>query len=302
MSFRGRSKLVPVPGGEVFVNTVNEEMPGTPLLIIPGGPGYPEDFEPLRSLNRPVVTYHQLGSGHSRFVGQEKPENDYLWTLDRSVDELHAVMKGINLRRVNLLGYSYGGMVLTESLLREYNQNRLPKGVNSVIFASTPFSEQVVTDDLHRMLGQEFVDKIIYYEDNGKTDDPEYIESIQTFTEKYILGVGFDPDQHESLRFSEATFGKNVALAMVGHSEINPKGALKGYEKRLLIHALRGLPVLITCGRMDEVTPASMEEARNLIPQAELVVFEESAHFAQWTEADKFRLVVDDFLMRTDAI
>ncbi|MEN9407940.1 MAG: hypothetical protein RLZZ455_1156 [Candidatus Parcubacteria bacterium] len=300
MVHRGRTGFVPVPGGEVFVNVVNEEIPRTPLLIVPGGPGYPEDFEPLRALDRPVVTYHQLGSGYSRFEGQEDSSHNHLWTLQRSIDELHAVIEGVGHRTVNLLGYSYGGMVVTEALLQQYRQNHLPEHVQSVIFASTPFSEQVVTDDLREMLGQDVVEMITQYENSGNTQSPEYQDAMREFTQKHILGLGFDPDTHESLRFSEATFGESVALAMVGHSEINPTGLLKGYNNLSSLSMIRGIPVLITCGRHDEVTPHSMQDALTNLPHAELVVFEESAHFAQWTEAEKYKTVVREFLSRVD--
>ena len=302
MTHRGRTGYVPVPGGEVFVNVVNEEIPRSPLLIVPGGPGFPEDFEPLRALDRPIVTYHQLGSGYSRFEGQEDPSHNHLWTLQRSVDELHAVVEGVGLGRVNLLGYSYGGMVVTEALLQQYRKNRLPAYVQSVIFASTPFSEQVVTDDLREMLGQDFVERITQYENSGNTQSQVYQDAIREFTQKHILGTGFDPDAHESLRFSEATFGENVALAMVGHSEINPTGALKGYDNLSALSMIRGIPILLTCGRDDEVTPRSMEDAKRHLPHASLVVFEESAHFAQWTEGEKYRSTIETFLSGVDVI
>jgi proline iminopeptidase len=58
-------------------------------------------------------------------------------------------------------------------------------------------------------------------------------------------------------------------------------------------------PTLVTVGRHDWVTPVSSSETiANLMPNAELVVFEKSGHSPQKEERDKFQRVLRDFVDR----
>jgi proline iminopeptidase len=62
---------------------------------------------------------------------------------------------------------------------------------------------------------------------------------------------------------------------------------------------LRGItcPTLVTVGRDDWITPVpASEEIASLIPNARLVVFEESGHSPQLEEPEKFQRTVRDFL------
>ena len=56
------------------------------------------------------------------------------------------------------------------------------------------------------------------------------------------------------------------------------------------------LPVLITSGRYDEMTPALIKPLMEGIPGAESMVFEDSAHLATAEEPERYRLVVASVL------
>ena len=71
-----------------------------------------------------------------------------------------------------------------------------------------------------------------------------------------------------------------------------------GYDLKPRLPSLR-CPVLVTVGRHDWVTPVSMAETiADLVPDAELVVFEESGHSPQVEERDAFLATVRAFLDR----
>ncbi|HZS14486.1 MAG TPA: alpha/beta hydrolase, partial [Candidatus Dormibacteraeota bacterium] len=62
-------------------------------------------------------------------------------------------------------------------------------------------------------------------------------------------------------------------------------------------------PALVTVGRHDWITPvAAAEEIARLIPNAELVVFEESGHSPQLEEPERFQRTVRDFLVRAGVL
>jgi pimeloyl-ACP methyl ester carboxylesterase len=120
----------------------------TPLLCLHGGPGMPSDaLEPLEALaatGRAVIRYDQLGCGRS-----DRPSDSSLWTTSTFVDELVAVRRALGLKRVHLLGWSWGGMLALEYLL-----DRQPEGVASLVLASSPASAPLWREEVLRLRAQ----------------------------------------------------------------------------------------------------------------------------------------------------
>lgn len=88
---------IEVTGGKVWYIIHNETAEGTPLLILHGGPGSSSySLQGLKDLatDRPVILYDQLGCGKS-----DRPDDDSLWTLDRFVEEVAQVRKGLELKK-----------------------------------------------------------------------------------------------------------------------------------------------------------------------------------------------------------
>src|SRR5262245_47113538 len=88
-----------VPGGKVWWRRVGSG-PKTPLLLLHGGPGCGHNYLlPMKALadDRPVIFYDQLGCGLS-----DAPEDDKLYTIPRSVEEVDAVRKALKLDRIVL--------------------------------------------------------------------------------------------------------------------------------------------------------------------------------------------------------
>ena len=61
------------------------------------------------------------------------------------------------------------------------------------------------------------------------------------------------------------------------------------------------MPTLVTCGRYDEITPGCSEAIVAGIPDARMVVFEESAHVAHLEEPEAYARIVEEFLARREA-
>ena len=103
-----------------------------PVLMLHGGPGGSHDsFEPLERFaetGRPVVLYDQVGCGDS-----EGPDDVSLCTVSLFLEQLICLREALGLRRVHLLGHSWGGM-----LVQEYALTR-PRGLASpTLVGSTP--------------------------------------------------------------------------------------------------------------------------------------------------------------------
>jgi proline iminopeptidase len=60
------------------------------------------------------------------------------------------------------------------------------------------------------------------------------------------------------------------------------------------------LPALFTCGRFDEGPPETTVWYQRLVPNAEMVVFEQSAHTAHFEESQKYIEVLRYFLYHVE--
>jgi proline iminopeptidase len=113
--------------GQIFYRTAGYDKPGTPILVLHGGPAYPHNYlETLDSLSdkRPVIYYDQMGCGKS---GPLTKEN---WTIDYYVSELAEVVKLLKLDKFHLFGHSWGTIISEEYILKEP-----PQGLKKVIMS-----------------------------------------------------------------------------------------------------------------------------------------------------------------------
>ncbi len=262
-----------------------------PLLVLHGGPGFPhdylEDLAPLAEGGRAVVFYDQIGCGRS-----DHPDDPALWVMDTFVDEIGAVRDIIGLSRIHLLGHSWGGWLALEYALRR------PPGLASLILASTCASVPALAAETKRLkesLPADVQETIDRHEAEGTTDDDAYAEATMAYYTQWLCRRYPFP---EHVMRSFTNLREEVYGTMSG-PEWNITGNLKDWD---VTHRLSELdvPVLITSGRHDEMTPALVQSLVDGIHGAKWVLFEESAHFAMAEEPERFRRVVDAFLNRID--
>ena len=263
-----------------------------PLLILHGGPGFPhdylEDLAELADTGRAVVFYDQLGCGES-----DHPDDPALWVMNTFVDEVSAVREGIGLERVHLLGHSWGGWLALEYALRH------PPGLASLILASTCASLPAFAAETKRLkqsLPADVQETIARHEAAGTIHDDEYVKATMVYYTQWLCRR--DPFPEHVLR-SFTNMREEIYATMQG-PEWNVTGNLKNWDVTDRLGEL-DLPVLITSGRYDEMTPALIKPLVERIPGAVPVVFEDSAHLAMAEEPERYRRVIESFLSRVES-
>lgn len=271
---------MPAPGGKL------------PLLLLHGGPGFPHDYlEDLAELaegGRPVVFYDQLGCGKS-----DHPADSALWVMETFVEEVATVREALGLDRVHLFGNSWGGWLALEYALRG------PAGLASLILASTCASLPAFAMETLRLkesLPPEVQEVIDRHEAEGTTDDPAYAEATMAYYTKWVCRL--DPFPEHVMR-SFSNLSEDVYGTMQG-PEWNVTGNLRDWDVTARLGELE-LPVLVTSGRSDEMTPPLVEPLVAGIRGAEHVVFEESSHVAMVEEPDRYREILESFCSRVEA-
>lgn len=281
-----------VTGGRVWYRVVGTES-GIPLLLVHGGPGYPSHYlEPLSGLSdeRPVIFYDQLGCGRS-----DRPDDTSLWKIERFVDELARVRKALNLKKVHILGHSWGASLAVDYMLT----NPSPRGVESLILASPFLSASRYLKDVekHRAaLPEDLQEILIKHEKSGTFNSREYNKAVSVYYRRHVCRLK-GPDKN----IRAATRGSNGKIyeLLWGPHEFYGTGPLKDYERTDRLHEIK-VPTLFTCGRYEGVTPEAAAWFQSLVKGAKLAVFEESAHMAINEEPRRFTRELRDFLKNVE--
>jgi len=288
---RTEEGTIAVPGGNVWYKSVGEgDLP--PLLVVHGGPGFTHNYlTPLEDLadQRRVIYWDQLGCGRS-----ERPTDDSLWTMDRSLREVDAVREHLDLGRHHLFGNSWGGM-----LVQQYVLDRRPDIVSLMVsnsLASMPkFREDTIR--LKGQLPQDVQDTIDFHEDNELYFCPEYQGAIAIWYQTFICRMKPWP---RGLEESFAGVGMDIYMAMIGPSDFKVTGNLREWNIMDRLGEI-SVPTLFVAGRYDECTPEHMKMMHDRVPGAEWALFENSAHMPFYEEREACMATMGDFLSRTES-
>lgn len=280
---------VAVPGGRVWY-TVSGAGPGTPLLMLHGGPGTPSSYlAPLQALgdDRPVIRYDQLGGGRS-----DHPADTSLWRTQRFVAELQALRDSLGLDEVILYGHSWGTM-----LAAAYMETK-PTGVKGVVFASPALSAARWTrdaDSLITLLPDSFQRAIAESNRSGAYDTPAYQAAMRAYYARHL--------QRDTTTTPADTTGAGAGLGvylhMWGPSEFRATGNLKAFDATPRLGEIR-VPTLFMAGEFDEATPATTRDYARLVPGSEMVVVPQAAHMTMIDNPDGTLAPLRAWLRRID--
>jgi proline-specific peptidase len=292
MTSASRTGRAPVPGGSIWYEIVGSG-DAIPLLALHGGPGaghdYLESFGVLGA-DRPVVFYDQLGCGNS-----DRPDDLSLWRIERFVEEVTAVRRALDLERIHLLAQSWGGWLAIEYMLTQ------PPGIASLILASTSASVPLVAAETARLkaaLPPEVLATLQRYEATGEFHHPEYEAAMMTFYRRHMCRL--DPWPDSLLRSLDHIQSNPLTYeTMQGPNEFTFTGNLKDWDRTDRLGEI-DVPTLVTVGRYDELPITCAETLQRGIRDAELHVFEQSAHTAHLEEPDRYFRVVREFLARVE--
>lgn len=274
------AQRVMINGNELAVEVLGPE--GAPVILTHhGAPGLGSRAEPRASFGRladeyRVVGFDARGSGESEGSGTLSHEQ---WAAD-----LDGLREWIGAETVVMAGGSYGGFMAMEYAIR------YPDRVTAIVLRDTSADngnahlarENALASD-RVTIDMEKFDRI----DEGRVRDDEDLKDCW----REILPLydfHYDPEATE--RKVQATpyryEAHNYAFSV----------NLRSYDLKPQLPGIAA-PTLITVGRTDWITPVSCSQTiADLIPNSQLVVFEESGHSPQIEEAEKWTQTVRDFL------
>ncbi len=288
LTMAAHAQLVPVATGIAHTPDVDlaYEIYGAPsstttVIAVNGGPGLSHvymlqnDVWQRLARDREVVFYDQRGLGKSTRIAANAPQ-----TMDAAVADLDAIRSHLHLDKVDLVGDSFGGLIVMAYAAAH------PEHVRKLILSDSAAPD---LSHMKRDLADVFPDVIANEKiETAKLTDPRQIAEAglrthfrmifysQELCTRYLAGVS---DLGLNAQIGEAV-GRSIE-----HLDLTP--ALANFS----------VPTLVINGRFDmNVTPLVAWNIAHAIPGAQLVYFEKSGHLPSYEEPDKYVSVVDTFL------
>jgi proline iminopeptidase len=285
-------KLVPVQDTHLWVET---EGSGDPLILLVGGPANSHvSFHPYFSAladQFQVIYYDYRGRGKS-----DRSANVHSITFEGDVQDLEALRLALGFERINLYGFSYGGLIAQAYALAH------PDRVKHLILANTLYSSEMWQKNHeninHELENQypEVWEQIQQLKSQGYASTSPEMEEL--FRKHSALIRWYNPD-HASRLATEAT-GRNSELypVFVGTDVEFVIGGqvaqLPDFRPRL--KELK-MPVLILAGRFDRALyPKLQMEFKHFCPQAQFVMLERSGTWGHVEEPETVMPLVREFL------
>jgi proline iminopeptidase len=259
------------------------------VFCLNGGPGLPCDY--LREAHSfladhgyRVVAFDQLGTGAA-----DRPTDPALWTIERYVRETETVRQALGLGKVHLLGHSWGGWLGIDYALAH------PEALKTLILEDTVADMPHLVSELERLraaLGPETVAMMQRHEAEGTVNHPEYLGAITILNYRHVCRLAEWP---APLRRSLDDWNMGPYETMQGPNEFLYVGNLKDWNRIPDLPRIT-VPVLITCGQHDELTPACAARMKRALQDARLHVFPNSSHMPFYEEPAAYYPVLLDFL------
>ena len=254
---------------------------GVPLIILHGGPGgCVERYEPLEKLAEfgiPLIFYDQLGCGYSRV-----PKNHKIsWNFRVFLDELENLMTYFNLKKYNILGHSWGGM-----LALEYVCNFEHRGVEKLILFSTLPSTRIWNEE-HIKMFDEFTPSekaaLLAEKDGKKFDKIEYKNAVKKFIRNHVGKKSSELYPFKRKKFPKTN--REIYEKMWGKSEFFGTGTLKDWTVEQKLSKI-DIPTLIISGAFDESSPRMNELMNKEIKDSKWLLLKKSHHIGYAEETD----------------
>jgi proline iminopeptidase len=261
------------------------------LLLLHGGPGVPCNYlldthADYVKYGFKVVSWDQLGCGES-----DCPDDKNLWEIPRFVNEVESVRRALNLKRVHLLGQSWGGVLGLEYTLK-YTKN-----VKSFIIANSAFNLLMMQDGFIKLKnkhGKDTIEIMRQFELEGRTDESEYRIIYDALSRKHICNLADWPDQ---LKYSMENIASEVLSEVFGPYLFNCTGKIKNYDRTGQLHLITQ-PCLIIHGEHDYIVSECAEWSRDHLPNSELHIMKGCSHMPFYEDPETYHKILTKFLIQ----
>lgn len=259
---------------------------GDPALVMHGGLGADHSIflnTPFNKLSdRLQLTYYDHRcNGRSSCPGIETMSHDNL------AQDAEGLRAGLGLENITVIGHSYGGFTAMEYALRfQSNLRRM------VLITTAPSGDTLKeARKVAQKRAPELMDTVDKVLNADISSDEEFGQVLTDLAPLYFYD--FKPFEAQLAKATKDSIF-NAEAFKHSFAKLMPE-----YDVRDKLPTIE-VPVLILCGKHDWITPPNQAEIiHQKLPNSELVMFENSAHWVYIEEAELFLKTVNDWLDRT---
>ena len=299
----GGVRIIPIetPKGKFRVWTKRfGNNPRIRLLLLHGGPGstheYFECFESFLPQEQiEFIYYDQLGSAFS-----DQPKDKDLWRVDRFVEEVEQVRKGLGLDSTNfyLLGHSWGGILAMEYALK-YQQN-LKGLIISNMMASAPEYDAYADNVLAKQMDPDILKEVRSLEAKKQFANPRYMEILmEHFYTKHILRRNLE-DWPDPVNRGFARINQELYVTMQGPSEFGLSGRLEQWDRKADLKNI-AVPTLVIGAQYDTMDPEHMQWMSTQVQNGSYLYCPDGSHLDMYDDQERYLAGLIRFLKETDA-
>jgi proline iminopeptidase len=290
-----------IQGSFIEVNNkklwVEQEGSGEPLVLLPGGPAASHlIFQPYFSRfagRYRVIYFDYYGRGKS-----EKPADYRDITIAGDIADLEGLRIALGLDKINIYGFSYGGMV-AQGYALEYGEN-----VKHLVLANTLHSPEMWQknhENINREISNQYPevwDRIMELRMQGvRSNDMEMRQQFNSVSANLLLRF-YNPEHAAELLDGKWAPNLDLYFEFTGNDIDfflgNEVSRLPDFRPRL--KELK-MPVLIIAGRYDRALyPRYQMDFKRYCPQANFMIFEKSGSFIHIEEQEKLYGILTHFL------
>ncbi|HEU4707975.1 MAG TPA: alpha/beta hydrolase [Methylophilaceae bacterium] len=257
---------------------------GSPVVLIHGWPSthamWEYQFYPLTHNGYRVISYDRRGFGLS-----SKPAEGY--DYDTLTDDLKALIDGLGLDNVTLVGFSMGGGEVARYMSRHHGNK-----VSRVVFVSSITPHLLKSSD-----NQNGVEREVFARMYDKVQEDRF-EFLENFGKLFFGDTMLkNPVSKDTLRWSQSLAEMASPIATLKCIE---SFSMTDFRQDL---ASIGVPTLIVHGKDDKIVPcdASAKWAAAMMPHAECKLYDDGSHALPITHKDMLNTDLLAFLSRTES-
>lgn len=273
-----------INGSQIYYKSVGK---GDPIIIVHGGPVLDHSYllphlEPLAKDFR-LIFYDQRAAGNSSIDVDTSKMN-----LEAFIDDIEQIRKRLGLKKINLLGHSWGGL-LAMGYGVKYSQN-LEHLVLSNTMAPNVMDWQTESAEVANMqTAQDRFERQEILDDlkDGKKDRIALINELLMTSYKSQM---FDRGNLDKL---ELSLTNDYELRSQIYQQLAPDMRRFNFDSDL---KLIKCPTLILYGDMEPAVNLYADKLLDLINGAELVIIGQSGHFPFIEQQASFDNAVLNFL------
>jgi len=284
------------------------------LLFVHGGPG--DAAMPLMIGINPdlekdfiVVNWDQRGAGKSFYPFKESDSLDYSTFVSDANELTEILLDRFNKKKIFIVGHSWGSVIATFAVQQHPERYYAYIGIGQVVNMkeNERISYNYTLKEAANRQDKQAIE-VLTRNGNDYYDQSDWLSRLLT-QRKYLLKYGGAVYQNTSYRIFEKYF-----LSSPEYSIMDVINRVRGSKQSLtyLWPKLMGVdltksaiefkvPVYFLEGVHDYNAPTNLvEEYFQMInaPQKEIFWFDQSAHFPQWEEPQKFHKVLREILDR----